>query len=168
LGLAEREAQWALAVEGVQRAADYAAQREIALAVEPLNRFETDLLNTVEQAMRFLSLVNRPNVGLLLDTFHMNIEEMNIPDAIRQAGDRLFHFHACANDRGTPGHDHLPWSAIVGALRDVDYDGPVVIEAFTPEIREIARAVSIWRPLAASQDALATDGLRFLRNIFAA
>lgn len=168
LGPAEREAQWQLAVEGVRRAADFAAGKGVALAVEPLNRFETDLLNTVEQAMRFLQRVDRANVGLLLDTFHMNIEEVSIPDAIRRAGDRLFHFHACANDRGTPGRDHLPWPAIVQALRDIRYDGPVVIEAFTPEIREIARAVSIWRPLAASQDALASQGLQFLRNIFAA
>jgi D-psicose/D-tagatose/L-ribulose 3-epimerase len=167
LGPAEREAQWQLAVEGVQRAADFAAEKGVALAVEPLNRFETDLLNTVEQAMRFLQRVDRASVGLLLDTFHMNIEEASIPDAIRQAGDRLFHFHACANHRGTPGRDHLPWPAIVRALRDIRYDGPVVIEAFTPDIREIARAVSIWRPLAASQDALASDGLQFLRNVFA-
>jgi D-psicose/D-tagatose/L-ribulose 3-epimerase len=118
--------------------------------------------------MTFLSRVDRENVGLLLDTFHMNIEEVSIPDALRAAGSKVFHFHASANDRGTPGRDHLPWPQIVAALRDIRYEGPVVIESFTPEVREIARAVSIWRPLAPRQDALARDGLGFLKAAFAA
>lgn len=163
----EREAQWALSVENMRQAADYAQARGIKLAVEPLNRFETDLLNTVDQAMDWLGRIDRDNVGLLLDTFHMNIEERSIPEAIRRAGSKVFHFHGCANDRGTPGKDHLPWAQIVGALRAINYGGPVVIEAFTPEVREIARAVSIWRPLAESQDALARDGLAFLKKAFA-
>ena len=116
--------------------------------------------------MDWLGRLARDNVGLLIDTFHMNIEERNIPDAIRLAGNRVFHFHGCSNDRGTPGKDHLPWPAIVGALREIDYSGATVIEAFTPEVREIARAVSIWRPLAESQDALARDGLTFLKEAF--
>ena len=168
LSRTEREAQWALSVENMKRAADYAQAKGIKLAVEPLNRFETDLLNTVEQSMDWLGRIDRDNVGLLLDTFHMNIEERSIPDAIRRAGKKVFHFHGCANDRGTPGRDHLPWTDIVSALRTIGYDGPTVIEAFTPEVREIARAVSIWRPLAESQDALARDGLGFLKQAFAA
>jgi D-psicose/D-tagatose/L-ribulose 3-epimerase len=163
---AEREKQKALAVTGVQRAADHARPVGVRLAVEPLNRFETDLLNTVDQSLEFLQMVDRPEVGLLLDTFHMNIEERNLPDALRRAGDRIFHFHACANDRGTPGRDHLPWPMIVAALRDAHYAGDVVIEAFNPGIREIARAVSLWRPLAESEDALARDGLTFLKGVF--
>lgn len=163
-----RAAQWALAIETLKPVADYAGERGIRLALEPLNRFETDFLNTAEQGMTFLTRVGRENVGLLMDTFHMNIEERDIPAALRMAGDRVFEFHACANDRGTPGRDHLPWTKIVGALRDIRYDGPVVIEAFTPEIQEIARAVAIWRPLAESQDALARDGLAFLKRAFTA
>ena len=96
----------------------------------------------------------------------MNIEEKDIPAALRRAGRHIFEFHACASDRGTPGEDHLPWAAIAAALADAGFQGPAVIEAFTPEIREIARAVSIWRPLAASQDALAGDGLGHLRSVF--
>jgi D-psicose/D-tagatose/L-ribulose 3-epimerase len=96
----------------------------------------------------------------------MNIEEKDIPDAIGRAAGRIVEFHACSNDPGTPGEDHLPWPRIVKALTAADFQGPVVIEAFTPEIREIARAVSIWRPLARSQDALATDGLKNLRAVF--
>src|SRR5574337_499650 len=107
---AARRAQWARAVQSLKSVATYAAERSVRLAIEPLNRFETDLV--------------------------------------------------------TPGEDHLPWQAIAAALRDARYEGPVVIEAFTPEIKEIARAVSIWRPLAESQDALANDGLANLRRAF--
>jgi D-psicose/D-tagatose/L-ribulose 3-epimerase len=162
----EREAQWRLSIDSMKRASDHASTRDVKLAVEPLNRFETDLLNTVAQAMDWLHRLGRDNVGLLIDTFHMNIEERNIPNAIRLAGAKAFHFHSCANDRGAPGQDHLPWPEIVGALKDINYAGDTVIEAFTPEVREIARAVSIWRPLAESQDALARDGLKFLKTTF--
>ena len=161
-----RRAQWDRAAATLRPVADYAAGLGVRLALEPLNRFETDLINTVEQALRFLDDLGRTNVGLLVDTFHMNIEEKDIPAAIRRAGSRIFEFHACANDRGTPGEDHLPWAAIAAALAEVSYKGPVVIEAFTPAIKEIARAVSLWRPLAESQDALASNGLAHLRRVF--
>jgi hypothetical protein len=108
-----RERQKAMALEGVQCAAKHAQAASVRLAVEPLNRFETDLLNTVEQAMSFLQDSNCESVRLLLDTFHMTVAERDIPNARRRAGDRVFHFHACANDRGTPGNDHLPWRMIV-------------------------------------------------------
>ncbi len=163
-----RAAQWARAVTSLKRAAAYAADHGVRLAIEPLNRFETDLVNTVDQGMGMIADVGASNVGLLLDTFHMNIEEKDLPAAIRRAAGHIVEFHACSSDRGTPGEDHLPWRAIAAALRDARYNGPIVIEAFTPEIKEIARAVSIWRPLAASQDALARDGLANLREAFEA
>lgn len=148
-----RRAQWSRSVSGLKEAASYAAERSIKLAIEPLNRFETDLVNTVDQGIRMVDDIAVENVGLLLDTFHMNIEEKDIPAAIGRAAGRIIEFHACSNDRGTPGEDHLPWKAIAEALRGARYEGPIVIEAFTPGVREIARAVSIWRPLAKSQDA---------------
>jgi len=163
---AARREQWSRAVAGLKSAAAYADSKRVRLAVEPLNRFETDLINTVDQGLRLIREIGADNVGLLLDTFHMNIEEKDIPAAIRRAGGHIVEFHASSNDRGTPGDDHLPWRAIAGALREAGYQGPVVIEAFTPEIQEIARAVSIWRPLARSQDALAKEGLRNLRAAF--
>jgi D-psicose/D-tagatose/L-ribulose 3-epimerase len=166
LGEDARRAQWNRSAANLKIAAAYAAERSVKLAIEPLNRFETDLVNTVDQGLRIVEEVAAENVGLLLDTFHMNIEEKDIPAAIRRAAGRIVEFHACSNDRGTPGEDHLPWRAIAGALREVHYEGPVVIEAFTPEVREIARAVSIWRPLAKSQDTLARDGLNHLRAVF--
>jgi D-psicose/D-tagatose/L-ribulose 3-epimerase len=161
-----REKQWDRAVGSLRVAAAYAKDRGIKLAIEPLNRFETDLINTVDQGLRLVDDIGAPNVGLLLDTFHMNIEEKDISSAIGRAAGRIVEFHASSNDRGTPGEDHLPWPRIARALKGADYGGPIVIEAFTPEIREIAKAVSIWRPLARSQDALATDGLRNLRAVF--
>lgn len=161
----KRRQQWAWATENLREAADYAASKSIGLAIEPLNRFETDLVNTVEQGVDLVMRIGRDNVGLLLDTFHMNIEEHSIPDALRRAGKHVFHFHACANDRGIPGRDHLPWSEIERALVDIGYNGPWVIEAFNPDIKEIARAVSLWRPLAVSQDDIGRDGLVFLKSV---
>jgi D-psicose/D-tagatose/L-ribulose 3-epimerase len=163
----ERRAQRALAAESIRTAAAHAADRNVRLALEPLNRFETDMINTVEQGVALVEEIDRRNVGLLIDTFHMNIEEKDLPDAIRRAGRHVFEFHACSSDRGTPGEDHLDWPGIVAALRETGFSGPVVIEAFTPKIKEIARAVSIWRPLAESEDALATNGLRHLKQVFA-
>jgi D-psicose/D-tagatose/L-ribulose 3-epimerase len=164
-GAARRE-QWMRAVHSLRIAAAYAAERSVKLAIEPLNRFETDLVNTVDQGVRLIDDIGAGNAGLLIDTFHMNIEEKDIPAAIGRAAGHIVEFHACSNDRGTPGEDHLPWPQIAEALKSAGYEGPIVIEAFTPEIREIAKAVSIWRPLARSQDALAADGLRHLRAIF--
>jgi D-psicose/D-tagatose/L-ribulose 3-epimerase len=143
--------------------AEYAGEQGVRLALEPLNRFETSLFNTAEQTLEVVEAVGSPALGLLLDTFHMNIEERSIPAAVRLAEERLFHFHACANDRGAPGADHLDWAGIVGALADVGYDGAVVIESFTAENDAIATAAAVWRPLAASPDDLAADGLAFLR-----
>jgi len=163
----ERRAQRMLAAESIREAADHAGKHGVRLAIEPLNRFETDLVNTVDQGIVLVEEVGCKNVGLLLDTFHMNIEEKSIPDALRRAAKYIFEFHACSSDRGTPGEDHLPWPGIVTALDDVGYDGAVVIEAFTPKIKEIARAVSIWRPLAESEDALAGNGLAHLKRVFA-
>ena len=164
--LEEKREQTAYAVENLKRVADYAAKRNVALALEPLNRFETDFMNTVEQGLELLEKVGYDNAGFLLDTFHMNIEEKSLPAAIRMAKGKIFDFHSCANDRGTPGEDHFDWHAIAAALDDVGYQGPVIIESFTPEVKEIAKAVSLWRPLAKSPDALAQNGYAFLRSIF--
>jgi D-psicose/D-tagatose/L-ribulose 3-epimerase len=144
--------------------ADRAAASGVRLAIEPLNRFETSLFNTAEQALELIRRVDSPACGLLLDTFHMNIEERDPAAAIIAAGDDLAHFHACANDRGTPGDDHLDWSALVGALRQVDYTGAVCIESFTATNEIIATAASVWRPLATTQDDIATRGLGFLKR----
>jgi D-psicose/D-tagatose/L-ribulose 3-epimerase len=160
-----RAAQWARATESLAQVAEHARAANVRLAVEPLNRFETDLVNTVEQGVRLCADVGADNVGLLLDTFHMNIEEKSLPAAITTAGPRVFHFQASENDRGTPGSGHIAWEEVVAALRGIDYAGSVVVESFLPTVQEIARAVSLWRPVADSMDALAADSVRFLRPL---
>lgn len=161
---AEREQQRNWAAESLREAGEYAGQHGVGLAIEPLNRFETDLVNTVAQGLDLCARIGLDNVGLLLDTFHMNIEERSIPESIRAAGSRLRHFHACENDRGAPGTGHVEWEGVFAALRNIGYDGLISIESFTPEIKEIARAVSTWRPVAESGDQLASEGLTFLKR----
>jgi len=161
---AERRQQREWAAESLREAADYAAARGVALAIEPLNRFETDVVNTVDQGLELLDLIDRDNAGFMLDTFHMNIEEKHIGDAIRAAGDKVFHFQVSENDRGTPGTGNVAWAETWAALDDVGYRGSIVIESFLPTVKEIARAVSLWRPVAPSMDSLARDGLAFLQR----
>lgn len=160
-----RERAWC--IEHLREVGKVAGDAGVTLGIEPLNRFETDMINLVEQAIALIHDVGHPAYRVHLDTFHANIEEKSIPDAIRMAGNLLGHFHACENDRGTPGTGHIDWPGIRDALRDIDYDGPVVIESFTPGAVEIAKAAAIWRPLAPSQDELAGEGVRFLRGLLA-
>ena len=147
--------------------AEYAADHGAVLCIEPLNRFETSFINLAAQAIEVVERVNHPACKIMLDTFHMNVEEKSLGDAIRAVGPRLQHFHACENDRGAPGSGHVPWAEIADALKDIHYNGPVVIESFTAKVQSIARAAAIWRSLAPTQDALAQDGLAFLRKTFA-
>lgn len=162
-----RKKEWELAVSGMRDMADYAAAKGVKLAFEPLNRFETDMINVVSQGMRFIKDVGRKNVGFHLDTFHMHLEEKSSAAAIRTAGEKIFHFHACENDRGVPGTGQVRWQEIAQALKGVDYQGPIVIESFTSQVKEIARAVCIWREIAPSQDAIASQGLQFLQTLLA-
>jgi D-psicose/D-tagatose/L-ribulose 3-epimerase len=118
----------------------------------------------MEQGLELCTLTSRDNVGLLIDTFHMNVEEKSFRDAIRLAGGRILHVQVSENDRGTPGSGHVPWTEFFAALQDIDYRGQIVIESFLPTVVEIARAVSLWRPVAPSMQALAEDGLAFLRQ----
>ncbi|THV40195.1 sugar phosphate isomerase/epimerase family protein [Glycomyces buryatensis] len=142
---------------------EYAAQRGVTVAVEPLNRYETSLINTVDQGLDALD--GLAGCALALDVYHMNIEETDLPAAIARAAGRIGHVQVSANDRGAPGRDHLDWSAILRALDQAGYSGPLVIESFTAHNATIATAASIWRPLAPTQDAIAVDGLHYLRSL---
>lgn len=144
--------------------AEYAGDRGVALGVEALNRFETSFITLTDQSIEIVDRVNHPACKVMVDTFHMNIEEKSLGDAIRRAGSRLVHVHTCENDRGTPGSGHLPWQDLAQALNDIHYQGACVIESFTNKVETIARAAAIWRPLAPSQDELASRGLQFLRS----
>jgi D-psicose/D-tagatose/L-ribulose 3-epimerase len=161
----ERQTAYAEWREHLSPVADYAGERGISLGIEPLNRYETSLVNTVEQALDGLRGLLGQSVGLALDTYHLNIEERSSADAIRAAGDHLVHLQVCGSDRGAPGGDQTDWPAIVAALDEVGYEGALTIESFTPDNASIAVAASIWRPLASSPDDLAHDGLTFLRSL---
>jgi D-psicose/D-tagatose/L-ribulose 3-epimerase len=163
----ERAAEFERTVEALAEVADYAGERGVAIAVEPLNRWESDMLNSVEQGLRLCDAVGRGNVGLLLDTFHQNIEEKRIGDAIRAAGPHLFHFHASENDRGVPGSGHIPWPEVGEALRAVGYRGVISLESFWCRIPGLAAAVSMWRPFYDDPDEFARAGLDHLRATFA-
>ncbi|HWV32242.1 MAG TPA: sugar phosphate isomerase/epimerase family protein [Dyadobacter sp.] len=139
----------------------------VTLGLEPLNRFETDMVNTVDQALSILDEVGNPNLKIVLDNFHSNIEEKDIPASIRKIGkDLLCHVQGNESDRGTPGTGHLEWQGIQEALTDIGYDGAVVIETFGQPSKELARAACIWRPLANSADELAEEGLAFYKKLF--
>ena len=164
MGPVERRAALCRLRSSLAVLADYAGERGVRIAVEPLNRYETSLLNTTEQVLEVISDLPAEAIGLNLDVYHMNIEERSLTEAFRLAGDRLLHLQVCANDRGAPGADHLDWAAIRAALVGIGYQGMLGIESFTADNATIATAASIWRPLAPSQDQLATDGLAFLRR----
>lgn len=160
----EATLRWAEALAPV---AEHARQAGVRIAVEPLNRYETSFLTTVGQVLAAVEDLPVESVGVLLDVYHMNIEEQDMVATIAAAGPRIAHVQVCANDRGTPGRDHLDWPGLIAALRRAGYDGPLCIESFTPDNATIATAASIWRPLAESQDDIAVDGLSFLRTVTA-
>ena len=161
----ERKRDVDLLVSQLSELAVYAGDHGVMLGVEPLNRFETSFINLAQQAIDVVDRVGHPACRIMLDTFHMNIEERSLGAAIRAVGPRLCHLHTCENDRGTPGSGHVPWSEVADACREIGFAGPMVIESFTNKVTSIARAAAIWRSLAESQDALAEGGLRFLRGL---
>jgi len=160
----KKERLWCL--ENLYEASKRAEQLGVTLALEPLNRFETDMVNTVDQAISLVDELNSSYLKILLDTFHSNIEEKDIPASIRKLGDRLVHVQANENDRGTPGTGHLDWLGMRDAFQDIGYRGSLVIETFGAPSKELARAASIWRPLANSADELAEEGFAFLKRTF--
>ncbi len=149
----------------LKEVARYAEDKGVTLALEPLNRFETSFINLTEQAIELMRMIDSPRVKLMMDTFHANIEEKSLGKAIELAGNNLVHVHANENDRGTPGTGHVAWSEIGAALKKVKFNGALVIESFSTEVKEIARAAAVWRPLAPTSDGLARDGLAFLKKL---
>ena len=134
---AEKKQQFDLVVKNLKPLAKYAEKKGVQLCIEPLNRFETDFLNTCDQGLKLVKAVGSKAFKLHLDTFHMNIEEKNQAAAILKAGKHLAHFHACGCDRGTPGGDHIDWKPIVAALKKIGYKGDIVIESFTTDRKSV-------------------------------
>jgi D-psicose/D-tagatose/L-ribulose 3-epimerase len=159
--------EWSWAVEGYQSLGATLAENEVTLAIEPLNRFETYFLNTAADAAALCDQVGHPNVGILFDTFHANIEEKNIATGYRTVGKHLKHVHTCENDRGIPGSGHVEWGAVFQALRDLQYSGWLTIESFGFALGELSAAASIWRDIESTPEAIAFEGVGFLRKMAA-
>ncbi len=162
----QKKIEWDRAVSNLGKVCKSAKNYGLEIALEPLNRFESDLVNTAEDVMRLVRDINEKEAKVLLDGFHMTIEEKNIKEAIKTVGDKLLHVQVSENHRGVPGTGLTPWHDFKSGLEDIGYAGAIVIESFTPEIKELAAAVCIWKNLAPSQDEFASDGLQFLKQTF--
>jgi D-psicose/D-tagatose/L-ribulose 3-epimerase len=162
-GIRRTADEWKRTVDCWRELSPAVAASGVRIALEPLNRFETYFLNLTSDAAALCQEIGDPNVGILADTFHCNIEEKSIGPALKAAGPHLMHLHTCENDRGTPGSGNVNWPEFFRTVREIRYDGWLTIESFGFSMSEIAAAASIWRDLAASPEAIALDGIRFLR-----
>lgn len=161
----QRKIEWDRAVKNLYKVCQAAGEKGLMIALEPLNRFETDLVNTASDVMTLVKDINHPAAGVLLDGFHMSIEEKDMEQAIATAGHKLIHVQVSENYRGIPGTGQTPWASIRKGLEKIGYNGTVSIESFTPEIKELAGAVCIWKNLAESQDDFASEGIAFLKKL---
>lgn len=160
----QRKKEWDMAVKNLRKVCESAGKRGLSIALEALNRFETDLINTSEDLVRLVSDINHSAARIMVDSFHMTIEEKNLADAVKLVGDKLIHVQVSENHRGIPGTGQTRWGDLRAGLEAVGYEGVVSIESFTPEIKELAGAVCIWKPFAESQDEFARRGLKFLKS----
>lgn len=160
----EREPVVRRAAQALGEAAETARTCGISLCLEAVNRFESPLVNTCAEALSAVEMAGSPALGVLLDTFHMNMEEADPPGAIRHAGQRLLHFHACENDRSLPGHGHIPWRAIFRALRDAGYGGVIALETLPGPYGSVAGRMNIWRALSRDVDEELAEAVGFLRR----
>lgn len=154
------------AVDVHKQVADDAAAGNVALGVEFLNRFECYLLNTMADAAEHVKRVGHPNVGVLYDTFHANIEEKDPIGVITKYSDAINHIHISENDRGTPGKGHIDWDATFKAIRSSGYDKWLVIEAFGRALPDLAAATRVWRDFFPSRESVYTEGIEFVRDMW--
>lgn len=167
----DKVGDWKRAVQNLKEIAKTAEEYDVTLGLEVLNRYEGYLLNTCEEALEFVEEVNSPKVQIMLDTFHMNIEEDNIAQAIRMAGDRLCHLHLGEQNRKVPGKGSLPWNEIGCALRDINYQGAAVMEPFVMQGGTIGEEIKVWRDLIPNVteeklDRDAKGALEFVKQVF--
>ena len=163
----ERKRRIDAVVKGLAAAASRAADAGVVLGVEALNRFETDIANTAGHAIEIVDRVGSPAVGVMLDTFHMNMEEFDLPAAIRRTGDRLVHFQANENNRGFVGSGHIDWPGIARALNDVDYRGPIVLEPFRRDDERAGVTLAQWRAPTRDEDTELSASIAYLKGALA-
>ena len=161
---AQRDLRLERSAAALKRLAPQARDLGITLGIEAINRYETDLITTAAEATALAALVDEPNVGVLLDSYHMNIEEKDVGAAIRGSREHLVHVHCVENDRGAPGSGHLPWDALFAALEAVGYDGWLTLELFILANEAVSPDLSVWRPIERDPDEAARSGLAFLRQ----
>jgi D-psicose/D-tagatose/L-ribulose 3-epimerase len=154
------------AIDVLRGAAEEAKKHNVMLAIEYLNRFECYLLTTAVDARTLVKQVNHPNFRMMYDTFHANIEEKDITQAILGAADSIVHVHISENDRGTPGTGHVHWADTFKALKQIKYDGWLTIEAFGRALPDLAAATKIWRDLFPSAEEVYTKGIRFMKEMW--
>ena len=159
------EQEYANIAKALRPVARRAAEHGMTLGLEPCNRYETHLVNTAEQAVRLIERIGEPNVMIHLDTYHMNIEEKGFAHGIRSAGEHLRYIHLSESDRGVPGSGTVDWDATFAALAETGFAGDMVIESFVTLPPEIARALSVWRPVADSAEQVLEEGVPFLRDL---
>jgi D-psicose/D-tagatose/L-ribulose 3-epimerase len=153
--------EWQYGINHIRRLADYAAEKNIVLGMEYLNRFESYLFTCTEEMLRFVEEVNHPHCKIMFDTFHANIEEKDIVDAIKCCGNQLIHVQLSENDRGTIGKGHIDFESIIKTLIGIQYRGMVSIEAFSMKLP----AANIWRKTFVSESQLMSDSLTYLKKI---
>ncbi len=154
---------WHLAADALRDVAVYAREFDVQIGIEPVNRYETYLINTCEQARRLKQMIDQPNVKIHLDTYHMNIEEKSFYDATKLAGEDLIHYHLCENDRGIPGTGTVDWDGIFKALGEMNYQGYAALESFVDCTDNMNTWV--WRQLAKDGDTLVREGTAFIRHM---
>ncbi len=163
-GRRRNENEWKWAVECYQSIGDTLASYGVTIALEPLNRFETYFLNTAADAVKLCDEIDHPNVGILFDTFHANIEEKDVAAALRSTARHLKHVHSCENDRGIPGTGHVDWPGVFRTLHEIRYDEYLTIESFGFALGALSAAASIWRDIAPTPESIAFEGVEFLKR----
>jgi D-psicose/D-tagatose/L-ribulose 3-epimerase len=163
-GTRRTQDEWKRVVEAYQEIGPVLDEHQVEVGLEPLNRFETYFLNTTADAVKLCDEIGHPKVGILWDTFHANIEEKSVSGALLAAGRHLKHVHTCENDRGIPGTGHVDWEDVFGAISQLRYDGWLTIESFGFKIDALSAAAAIWRDLAPTPEAIAWEGIKFLKR----
>ncbi len=166
-GAGPTDDEWKYGVESMQQVAEHAEKCGVTLALEYLNRFECYLLNTAADMVRFVQDVGHKRCRMMYDTFHANIEEKNVAQAIRCCQEYMVHVHISENDRSTPGTGLVAWEESFDTLAEVRYDGWLMIEAFGLALPALAAATKIWRRMYQSEEQLSHDGLQFMKDAWA-
>jgi len=157
------EQTWEYSATALKEVAQYAKTLDVTIGLEPVNRYETYLINTCQQALELINMIEEDNMRIHLDTYHMNIEEKSFYEATKLAGDKLIHYHLCENDRGIPGSGLVDWDGIFKALSEINYHGYAALESFVDMTDNMNTWV--WRQLAPSGDVLITEGAAFIRSM---